>query len=73
MTSRHHFTEEVRWRVVGTLDVGQSQTEVARWLNGSPSGIYTLLQQFFNTDSIPRGSAKDGHTLPRMLMTDLPH
>ena len=36
MTSRHHLTEELRWRAIGRLEAGQSQTEVARWLNVTP-------------------------------------
>ena len=43
--SKHHLHAELRWRVIGRLDAGQSQTEGARWLNVSPSVIQRLLKQ----------------------------
>ncbi|GBM79995.1 hypothetical protein AVEN_108647-1 [Araneus ventricosus] len=54
MTSRHHFPEELRWRAIGRLEAGQTQTEVARWLNVSPSVDHRLWQQFLITDSASR-------------------
>ncbi len=42
MTSRHHLTEGLRWRAIGRLEARQSQTEVTRWLNVSPSVVHRL-------------------------------
>ncbi|GBL75839.1 hypothetical protein AVEN_155113-1 [Araneus ventricosus] len=74
MTSRHHLSEELRWRAIGRLEAGQSRTEVARWLNVSPSVVHRLWQQFLTTDYYyfyPGGSAKDGQPLRRAPMTDI--
>ncbi|GBL96397.1 hypothetical protein AVEN_43715-1 [Araneus ventricosus] len=54
MTSRHLLPEVLRWRAIGRLKAGQSQTEVARWLNVSLSVVHRLLQQFLTTDSASR-------------------
>ncbi len=55
VTSRHHLTGELRWRTIGRVDAGQSQTEVARWLNLSPSVlVHSLSQQFLTTGSASR-------------------
>ncbi|GBM43139.1 Transposable element Tcb1 transposase [Araneus ventricosus] len=54
MTSRHHLPEELRWKVLGRLEAGQSHKEVARWLNVSPSVVHRLWQQFLTTDSASR-------------------
>ncbi|GBM35824.1 hypothetical protein AVEN_43513-1 [Araneus ventricosus] len=54
MTSRHHLPQELRWRAIGRLEAGQSQAEVARWLNMSPSEVHRLWKQFLTTDSASR-------------------
>ena len=51
ITSRHHLPVELRWRVIGRLEAGQSQTEVTRWLNVNPFLVHKLLRQFQTTDS----------------------
>ncbi|GFV67557.1 transposable element Tcb1 transposase [Trichonephila clavipes] len=51
MTSRHHLNEELRWRAIGRLETQQSQREVARGHNVSPSVIHRFWQQFLTTDS----------------------
>ncbi|GBM06604.1 hypothetical protein AVEN_220040-1 [Araneus ventricosus] len=51
MTYRHRLPEELRWRAIGRLEAGQSQIEVDRWLNVSPSVVHRLWQQFLTTDS----------------------
>ncbi|KFM74780.1 hypothetical protein X975_11898, partial [Stegodyphus mimosarum] len=51
MTSRHHLPVELRWRDIGRLEAGQSQTEVDRWLNVNPSVVHRLWKQFQTTDS----------------------
>ncbi|GFU71380.1 HTH_Tnp_Tc3_2 domain-containing protein [Trichonephila clavipes] len=53
-TSRHHFTEELRWSPIGKLEARQSQIDVARWLNVSPSVIHRLRQQFLTMGSVYR-------------------
>ncbi|GBM71031.1 hypothetical protein AVEN_272377-1 [Araneus ventricosus] len=68
MTSRHHLPEELRWRAIGRLEAGQSQAEVARWLNVSPSVVHRLWQQFLITDSASR---RFGQPLRRAPMTDI--
>ena len=55
MTFRHHLRAELRWRAIGRLEAGQSQIEVTRWLNVSPSVIHRLWRQFQTTDSASRG------------------
>ncbi|GFX34613.1 hypothetical protein TNCV_3658511 [Trichonephila clavipes] len=32
MTNHNHLNESLRWRAVGSLEAGQSKSEVARWL-----------------------------------------
>ncbi|GFS72497.1 transposable element Tcb1 transposase [Trichonephila clavipes] len=54
MTSKHHLTEELRWKAIGKLEVGQSQIEVSIWLNASPYGIHRPWQRFLTTDSASR-------------------
>lgn len=54
MTSRHHLPAELRWRAIGRLEAGQRQTDVARWLNVSPSVVHRLWRQFQTTDSASR-------------------
>ncbi|GFV61388.1 HTH_Tnp_Tc3_2 domain-containing protein [Trichonephila clavipes] len=46
MTFRHHLSNEMRVRAFGSLEAGQSQTEMARWLNVCHSVIHRLWQQF---------------------------
>ncbi|GFX28272.1 uncharacterized protein TNCV_1125261 [Trichonephila clavipes] len=55
---RYHLTEELQWRVIGRLDAGQSQIEVVRGLNLSPSGIHRLWIRHLG------GSVKDDQALP---------
>ncbi|KFM60630.1 hypothetical protein X975_22657, partial [Stegodyphus mimosarum] len=54
MTSRHHLPAELRWRAIGRLETQQSQTEVARWLNVTPSVVHRLWRQFQTTHSSSR-------------------
>ncbi|KFM65635.1 hypothetical protein X975_01002, partial [Stegodyphus mimosarum] len=54
MTSRHHLPAELRWKAIGRVEAGQSQTEVAGWLNVSPSVVHRLWRQFQITDSASR-------------------
>ncbi|GFU86775.1 DDE_3 domain-containing protein [Trichonephila clavipes] len=46
MISRHHLTEELQYRAIGKYEAEQSQVEVVRWFNMSPSVIHTVCQQF---------------------------
>ncbi|GBM32925.1 Transposable element Tcb1 transposase [Araneus ventricosus] len=52
--SRHHLPKELRWRDIERLEAGQSQTEVVRWLNVSPSVVRRLWKQFLTADSASR-------------------
>ncbi|KFM76010.1 Transposable element Tcb2 transposase, partial [Stegodyphus mimosarum] len=54
MTSRHHLPAELQWTAIGRLEAGQSQTEVARWVNVSPSVVHRLWRQFQTTDLASR-------------------
>ena len=58
MISRHHLPAELWWRAIGKLDSGQSQTEVARCLNASPSVVHRLWRQLQITDSASRRSSQ---------------
>lgn len=40
------FLGELQWRTIGKQEVGQSQTEVGRWLNERPSVVHSDWQQF---------------------------
>ena len=54
MTFRHHLPAELRWKAIGRLEAGQSQTDVVRWLNVSPSVVYRLWRKFQTTHSASR-------------------
>jgi transposase len=54
MSSRNHLTEEFRWRAIGRLEAGQSQAEVARWLNVSRSVVPRLWNQFQQSQTASR-------------------
>ena len=54
MTFRHHLPAELRWKAIGRLEAGQSQTEMARWLNVNYFMVQRLWRQYQITDSSSR-------------------
>ncbi|GFS65796.1 hypothetical protein TNCV_3854081 [Trichonephila clavipes] len=46
MSQRSHLTDSETWRVVGRLEGGQTQAEVAQAIGVSQSGIYRIWTLF---------------------------
>ncbi len=42
MSEHHRLEEGMRWRIVGRLEAGQSQVQVARELSVTPSVVSNL-------------------------------
>ncbi|GFV80402.1 transposable element Tcb2 transposase [Trichonephila clavipes] len=54
MSQRSHLTDSEAWRVVGRLEGGQTQAEVAQAIGVSQSGIYRIWNRFLVTGSAGR-------------------
>ncbi|KFM71243.1 hypothetical protein X975_24107, partial [Stegodyphus mimosarum] len=54
MSTHHHLDEGMRWRIVGKLEAGQYQAQVARELDVTLSVISNLWDQFQNSGSVSR-------------------
>ncbi|GFV51794.1 transposable element Tcb2 transposase [Trichonephila clavipes] len=54
MSQRNHLTESEAWRVVGRLEGGQTQAEVAQAIGVSQSMIYRIWNSFLETGSAGR-------------------
>lgn len=54
MATRHHLSDELRWRAIGRLEAGQRQVEVARWLNVDRSVVSRLWNKFQRTQNASR-------------------
>ena len=52
MSEHHHLDESMRRRIVGRLDAGQSQAQVARELDITPSAISNLWSQFKTSGTV---------------------
>ncbi len=46
MSEHHRLEEGMRWRIVGRLEAGQSQAQVARELSVTSSVVLNLWSQF---------------------------
>ncbi|GFS50662.1 transposable element Tcb2 transposase [Trichonephila clavipes] len=56
MSQRSHLTDSEAWRVVGRLEGGQTQAEVAQAIGVSQSVIYRIWNRFLETGSAGRRS-----------------
>jgi transposase len=54
MSQRRRLEDSLRWRAIGRLEAGQSQTEVALWLGVSRNVVSYLWKQFQQNGSIER-------------------
>ncbi|GFX25083.1 transposable element Tcb2 transposase [Trichonephila clavipes] len=54
MSQRSHLTDSEAWRVVGRLEGGQTQDEVAQAIGVSQSGISRIWNRFLETESAGR-------------------
>ncbi|GFX61437.1 transposable element Tcb2 transposase [Trichonephila clavipes] len=58
MSQRSHLTDSEAWRVVGRLEGGQTQTEVAKAIGVSQSVISRIWNHFLETESAGRRSGQ---------------
>ncbi|UYV84693.1 hypothetical protein LAZ67_X003118 [Cordylochernes scorpioides] len=56
--------DSLRWRAIGRIEAGQSQAEVARWLETSRKVVSNLRKQFQYTGDISR---REGQGRPRII------
>ncbi|UYV70254.1 hypothetical protein LAZ67_7002290 [Cordylochernes scorpioides] len=49
-----HAPYDLKWRAVGRMEAGQSQVEVAKWLNVNKSVVSKIWKQFIETGTIKR-------------------
>ncbi|GBM72322.1 hypothetical protein AVEN_228484-1 [Araneus ventricosus] len=62
MSNHQRLDDGMRWRIVGRLEAGQSQVQICREFNLTPSVVCNLCKQFQDTGSIER---KPGQGRPR--------
>ncbi|GBM14259.1 hypothetical protein AVEN_167339-1 [Araneus ventricosus] len=62
MSNHLRLDDGMRWRIVGRLEAGQSQVQICREFNLTPSVVRNLWKQFQDTGSIER---KPGQGRPR--------
>ncbi|UYV81769.1 hypothetical protein LAZ67_20002317 [Cordylochernes scorpioides] len=55
---------DLKWRAVGRMEAGQSQVEVAKWLNVNKSVVSKIWKQFIETGTIKR---KEGSGFTKVL------
>ncbi|GBM53286.1 hypothetical protein AVEN_52311-1 [Araneus ventricosus] len=65
MSNHQRLDDGMRWRIVGKLEAGQSQVQICREFNLTPSVVCNLWKQFQDTGSIER---KPGQGRPRATM-----
>ncbi|UYV72831.1 hypothetical protein LAZ67_10000920 [Cordylochernes scorpioides] len=70
MRINYEFTkilaDDLKWRAVGKIEAGQSQVEVAKWLNVNKSVVSKIWKQFIETGTIKR---KEGSGRKRKTAT----
>ncbi|GBN36419.1 hypothetical protein AVEN_112992-1 [Araneus ventricosus] len=62
MSNHQRLDDEMKWRIVGRLEAGQSQVQICREFNLTPSVVCNLWKQLQDTGSIER---KPGQGRPR--------
>ncbi|GFX74788.1 transposable element Tcb2 transposase [Trichonephila clavipes] len=79
MSQRSHLTDSEAWRVVSTLEEGQTQAEVVQAIGVSQSVIYRIWNRFLETGSAGRrpGQGRRRATTPNedryLVLTDPRH
>ncbi|GFT22114.1 hypothetical protein TNCV_3271671 [Trichonephila clavipes] len=70
MSQRSHLTNSEVWRVVGRLEGGQTQAEVAQAIGVSQSVISRIWNRFLETGSESRrpGKVVDGQQRPMKIV-----
>ncbi|UYV77349.1 hypothetical protein LAZ67_15000598, partial [Cordylochernes scorpioides] len=66
MCLRKILADDLKWRAVGRMEAGQSQVEVAKWLNVNKSVVSKIWKQFIETGTIKR---KEGSGRKRKTAT----
>ncbi|UYV79238.1 hypothetical protein LAZ67_17001702 [Cordylochernes scorpioides] len=66
MSLRNILADDLKWRAVGRMKAGQSQVEVAKWLNVNKSVVSKIWKQFIETGTIKR---KEGSGIQRKTAT----
>ncbi|UYV60627.1 hypothetical protein LAZ67_1001706 [Cordylochernes scorpioides] len=66
MSLRNILADDSKWRAVGRMEAGQSQVEVAKWLNVNKSVVSKIWKQFIETGNINR---KEGSGIKRKTAT----
>ncbi|UYV83102.1 hypothetical protein LAZ67_22002217 [Cordylochernes scorpioides] len=61
-----NLADDLKWRAVGRMEAGQSQVEVAKWLNVNKSVVSKIWEQFIETGTIKR---KEGSGRKRKTAT----
>ncbi|UYV72833.1 hypothetical protein LAZ67_10000923 [Cordylochernes scorpioides] len=64
--NRFDSSNDLKWRAVGRMEAGQSQVEVAKWLNVNKSVVSKIWKQFIETGTIKR---KEGSGRKRKTAT----
>ncbi|GBL79584.1 hypothetical protein AVEN_18151-1 [Araneus ventricosus] len=67
MSNHQRLADGMRWRIVGRLEASQSQVQICREFNLTPSVVCNLWKQFQDTGSIER---KPGQGRPRATTED---
>ncbi|GBM04249.1 hypothetical protein AVEN_41057-1 [Araneus ventricosus] len=67
MSNHQRLDDGMRWRIVGRLEAGQSQVQICREFNLTPSVVCNLWKQCQDTGSIER---KPGQGRPRATKED---
>ena len=63
MAQRTRLADSLRWRAIGRMEAGQSQADVARWLNVHRSVVSRMWQQFVEAENVSR---RPGQGRPRV-------
>ncbi|UYV75619.1 hypothetical protein LAZ67_13000765, partial [Cordylochernes scorpioides] len=66
MSLRKILADDLKWRAIGRMEAGQSQVEVAKWLNLNKSVVSKIWKQFIETGTIKR---KEGSGRKRKTAT----
>ncbi|UYV84537.1 hypothetical protein LAZ67_X002498 [Cordylochernes scorpioides] len=66
MSLRKILADDLKWRSIGRMEAGQSQVEVAKWLNVNKSVVSKIWKQFIDTGTIKR---KEGSGRKRKTAT----
>ncbi|GFT47405.1 hypothetical protein TNCV_3749641 [Trichonephila clavipes] len=70
MSHRSHLTDSEAWRVIGRLEGGQTQAEVAQAIGVSQSGISSIWNRFWRLEvqAEDQDKAVDGQQCPMKIV-----